>query len=196
MATIGEALGYPFGRWRGLLYWMCIIIPIAGLLAWYGYGLRVMKSVMDGDDDEVPEFGSLWDNIVLGFYSMCIGSVTGGIMGSFNIILANSDLEIPLIVMYCLSVIYLLLLTPIMTLQLAETGSLAKALNIVRANKILFGNFGKYLVVVLKVIVVYVIWIMASIPLLSLPITLPAMVYSTSFLWGQFYYDIDDKPDY
>lgn len=193
-ATIKSALKYPFAKFGRLFYWLWLLVPIIGWLAFSGYILRIVQNVISGKYKEAPKFGPFWDNCVLGLYSLVLGLVLGGITGVF------SFLQLPMgmagTIVYCAVAVYVALVGPIMVIQLAETESLSKAFDVVRAHKIVFKNFRKYIIVVLQQLAVSIILLLASIPIITLVFTLPAMSYSKQYLYARFYADLKNKPKY
>ncbi|MBW2969241.1 hypothetical protein KY314_03935, partial [Candidatus Woesearchaeota archaeon] len=85
---------------------------------------------------------------------------------------------------------------PIMFIQLAEKESLTHAFNVVRAHKIVFNNFKDYIIVVLQQLAVTIVLLIASIPIITLIFTLPAMSYAKNYLYARFYRDVKKKPKY
>lgn len=194
MATIKSALKYPFAKFGRLFYWLWVFLPIIGWLAIAGYSLRIIKEILKGKHTEVPKFGPFWGNCRLGLYAFVLGIAIG------IVTMLSSFLQLPMglagAVIYYAVAIYISLISPIMMIQLAETENLAKAFDVVRAHKIVFKNFRKYIVVVLQQLVVAVVFLLASIPIITLVITIPAMSYSKQYLYTRFYADLKKKPKY
>ncbi|MBN1644522.1 DUF4013 domain-containing protein [Candidatus Woesearchaeota archaeon] len=194
MATIGEALKFPFARFKRLFYWLWVLIPIIGLLAFSGYILRIIQAIIKGNYKEVPKFGRFWPNCVLGLYSWILGLVIGFVVSIFSILQIFGGIAGA--IAYVAVTIYAALVGPIMVVQLAETEDLSKAFNVVRAHKIVFNNFSKYIIVVLQQIAVSIVLLIASIPIITLIITIPAMSYAKQYLYAGFYRDVKKKPKY
>jgi len=193
-ATIGEALRFPFKRVKRLFYWLWVLIPVIGWLAFSGYIVRIIQFIIKGKYKEAPKFGKFWHNFVLGAYAWAVGIVIGVVITPFTYLrMTNSVFGI---IAYYAVTIYVALVGPIMVVQLAETESLARAFNVVRAHRIVFGNFSKYIVVVLQQIVVSLVLLIASIPIITIIFTFPAMSYSKYYLYARFYRDLKKKPKY
>ncbi len=194
MATIREALKYPFAKFKRLFYWLWLLIPIIGWLAFSGYILRIIQNIIKGKYKAAPKFGKFWPNCRIGLYAWILGIVISvAVMVFAGLRMVGG---IPGIIVYYIVVIYVSLISPIMMIQLAETESLTKAFNVVRAHKIVFGNFSKYIVVILQQIAVGIVLLVASIPIITLIFTLPAMSYSKNYLYARFYRDVKKKPKY
>jgi hypothetical protein len=193
-ATISDAIRYPFVRFRRLFYWLWILIPVLGWLAFSGYCIRIMQFVLKGQYREAPKFGPFWHNCLLGLYSWAVGIAVSAVIAPFAF--WNITGSVIGIIMYYALAVYIGLVTPIMMIQLAETEKLARAFDIVRAHKIVFNNFRKYIIVVLQQFVVGIVFLLASIPLITLVVTIPAMSYSKQYLYTRFYRDLKHKPKY
>lgn len=193
-ATIKSALKYPFAKWGRLFYCLWMFVPIIGWFAFSGYGLRVIQAILKGNVKEVPKFGPFWDNCRLGLYAFVVGIAIGLVTSGF------SFLRIPMgiagSVIYFAVAIYIGLVSPIMIIQLAETESISKAFDVARAHKIVFKNFRKYIVVVLQQLVVALVFLLASIPIITLIVTIPALNYSKQYLYARFYAELKKKPKY
>ncbi len=192
--TIGDALKYPFARFKRLFYWLWLFIPILGWLAFSGYVLRIIQDVIKGKHRQVPKFGQFWPNCKLGLLAWIISLVLVVIMmavGSLQLFMGLWGM-----VIYYVVVIYISLISPIMIVQLAETEDLAKGFNFVRAHKIVFKNFWPYIIMLLKQLVVTIVLLLASIPIITLIFTVPAMSYSKQYLFARFYINVKKKPRY
>jgi hypothetical protein len=192
--TIGDALKYPFARFKRLFYWLWLLIPIIGWLAFSGYILRIIQDVIKGKHRQVPKFGKFWPNCKLGLLAWIVSIVIAVVMmliGLLQLVLGLWGM-----VIYYISVIYISLISPIMIVQLAETENLSKAFNFIRAHKIVFGNFRPYIIMLLKQLVVGIVLLLASIPIITLIFTLPAMSYSKQYLYARFYENVKKKPKY
>ena len=194
MATIKSALKYPFAKFGRLFYWLWIFLPIIGWLALAGYNLRIIKDILKGNHKEVPKFGPFWGNCALGLYAFVVGIAIGLATSVFAFL--QMPMGIAGSVIYYAVTIYVGLISPIMIIQLAETENLAKAFDVVRAHKIVFKNFRKYIIVVLQQLVVAFVFLLASIPIITLIFTIPAMSYSKQYLYARFYADLKNKPKY
>ena len=192
--TIGDALKYPFAKFKRLFYWLWLFIPIFGWLAFSGYVLRIIQEVIKGKHRQVPKFGQFWPNCKLGLLAWIISIVIAVVMlfvGLLQLVLGLWGT-----VIYYISVIYISLISPIMIVQLAETEDLAKGFNFIRAHKVVFGNFWPYIIMLLKQLVVTIVLLLASIPIITLVFTFPAMSYSKQYLYSRFYANVKKRPKY
>jgi len=80
-----------------------------------------------------------------------------------------------------------MLIVPVLAINYAVKRRFGAFFEIGLATKMVFGNFGAYIVMILKTIVVGLFWLLCSIPIITLIWTLPAMQFSSGFLLAQFY---------
>ncbi len=185
MVTIKEALKYPFGKFARLFNYYWLLVPIWGWFVVYGYMIRVINDIWAGNESELPAirpFGGLFST---GFFVLVISLALS--------ILAGIASVIPYI--GWLVYIYLILVIPVMIMQYAESKRVGDGFNFVRASKMVFMNFGNYIVMWLKVLVVAIVFLIASIPIITLIITIPAMSFSQYFLLADFYKQAKDKAE-
>ncbi|MBW2969286.1 DUF4013 domain-containing protein [Candidatus Woesearchaeota archaeon] len=193
MATIEQALKFPFARIKRLFYWLWILIPIFGWFAFSGYIMRIIQSVIKGKYKQAPKFGKFWPNFILGIYVFILSAVIGIVIMPVSFLQFAGPFGF---IAYYAVIIYISFIAPIMFIQLAEKESLTHAFNVVRAHKIVFGNFKEYIIVVLQQLAVAIVLLIASIPIITLIFTLPAMSYSKNYLYARFYRNVKKKPKY
>lgn len=183
-ATITEALRYPFKKISRLFYWVWLLIPILGLIIYAGYLIKLVKSVIHETENIPPKFGSIKENIILGFYVLLIFAAYQTLIILLGVI--NMYFSYFLILIVIVS-IYVNLIVAILYVQLAERGKLKQGLNIIRATKIVLKNLDQFLVLLLKQIVLLLIWVLVSIPVITIIFTLPALCYGTAYIYADFY---------
>jgi hypothetical protein len=193
-ATIDKALRYPFAKVGRLFYWLWLLVPVCGWLAYAGYILRIIQRVIKGNYKQVPKFGKFWPNFMLGLYAFVLILIITAIMIPFGLL--RVFIGIPGIILYWVVSIYVGLISPILLIQLAETENLGKGLNFIRAHKIVFGNFREYIMILLKQLVVVFVYLLASLPIVTIIFTFPAMSYAKNYLYARFYRDVKKKPKY
>ena len=64
--SIKKGLQYPWKNRRRLWNILWLLIPLLGGFALSGYVKKIVKSMVTSPTDGLPEFGSFWDNLVLG----------------------------------------------------------------------------------------------------------------------------------
>jgi len=183
-ATITEAARYPFKRiWR-LFYWLWLLIPIFGIIVYMGYLLKLIRSVVRDTDDEAPEFGKVMPNFYLGLNFLFFFAVYFILMSVLGYITSFTSL---LILPFMLFSIYVNLIMPILYTQLAEKRKLSAGINIVRATKIIRHNLKAFIIMMLKQIALLFIWAFATLPIITIIFSIPAMLYSANYLFADFY---------
>ena len=182
--SIKEALKFPFRRMKGLwnFYWM--LIPIVGYFAYMGFLIQVFKSVMSGRED-LPEFEGFKINMKRGFFLF----IALLVVQIAYMISASILIRIPFIgwIPYTALVIYFTLLMPLLIAQFVQTEKIKDGLDISRATQTMFVDFWGYVIVHLKLLVVLLVLVIASIPLITLIVTIPAMGYSQYYAFAKFY---------
>lgn len=83
--------------------------------------------------------------------------------------------------------IYYILIAPVLVLQFSEKNKVRDGMNVFRATKMVFTHLGAFLLTWLKMLVVTIIWLLASVPIITLLVTLPAMQFGQYRLFTDFY---------
>ena len=183
-ATITEAARYPFKRiWR-LFYAFWVFIPIFGIIVFMGYLLKLIRSVVKETDDEPPAFGKIMSNFYLGLNFLFFFVIYFIIMGVLGYITSYVSL---LIWPFMLFSIYVNLIMPILYTQLAEKRKLSAGINLILATKIIRYNLKAFIIMMLKQIALLFIWAFASLPIITIIFSIPAMLYSANYLFADFY---------
>lgn len=181
MAEIGDAISYPFRRFGRLFYWLWMLLPIIGWFFFYGYLIRLIRGLVKGNIKEVPEFGDFGENFKLGFFYFLYTLVIS--------IILMIVLLIP--VFGILVYIFALLIFPILIIQFVmenEIGKMfEKGFDIPKATKMVFLNFGVYILLILKLILFGIIAFVASLPIITILITYPAYLYASQYILTDFY---------
>ena len=177
MATIGEALKYPFANFKRVFNYWWLLVPIWGWFVVPGYFIRVINELVKGNTKELPAIRPFAGLFRTGFFVMVTGLIIGIVAWLFMLI--------PLV--GWIAYAYLVLIAPLMIFQFAEQGKIRDGLNVVRASKTVFASFGRYLVAYVKTIVVGIIFLVASILIITLIVTLPAMNFSQYYFFAEYY---------
>jgi len=83
--------------------------------------------------------------------------------------------------------IYLFIITPIIMIHYSVTGKPINGLDIIFATKLVFGNLITYIKYLVLMTGVAIIWTLASLPIITAVLTLPAIYFGTLYLFAQFY---------
>jgi hypothetical protein len=180
MATIKEVLKYPFSSWSRLFTVYIAIIPIIGWFFVYGYFMKILEAVSKGQNKMLPSLDDFWGTFRAGFMFFVFGLVLGIVMTIIRIV--------PVIGL--IGYLYLTFLSPILVIQYITTRSFSKGLDFVEATKIMSNNIRKFLILWVKLIAVMLIWAVASLPIITIIITIPAMMYAGYYLYGDFYREV------
>ncbi len=180
MATLREALHYPFANWKRLFNYFWILIPVWGWFVVYGYMVRIIDHLRRGHHKELPAIRPFKGLFSTGFF-------LGVSIFVYAIILFVLNL-IP--VLGWLIYIYVLLISPLLILRYSETKKVRDLFDVVSASNILFSYFKAYLTVWLKTIAFTLILLLASLPVITLIVTLPAMSLGQYYFFGEFYHEV------
>tara|TARA_Y100000310_G_C20650430_1_gene799115 strand:- start:506 stop:1069 length:564 start_codon:yes stop_codon:yes gene_type:complete len=180
MASIGEGLKYPFKKFGRLFNYWWFLVPVWGWFVVPGYLLRMINEVVKGKNKELPAIRPFKGLFSAGFFFIVLVLILA--------IIVNILLLIP--VLGWLIYIYYVLIAPILYIQFAQSMKFSDGLNIVEASKTVFGNFGKYLWTYVKMFIIVIILLVASIPLVTLVVTLPAMGFVQNYMFADFYREI------
>ena len=177
VVSITDAVKYPFDNFKRLFNFYYVLIPILGFIALLGYCVKTIQSIMKRMDEELPEFGSFADNLRLGFPLAIILLII-----AFVLFFLYFVPTLGLIVL-----IYFVIIAPILIMQHAQKGTIASGLDIIEATHMAATNFVDYIITYLKVLIVSVIFLIASIPIVTLIVTVPASSFSKLLLFTDFY---------
>ncbi len=182
MGLFKDALSFPFKPFKRLWWFWINGIPIIGWIIYSGYAADIVRNIADGKE-EMPPMGKLWPTVKVGFIYLVISAIFATIGELF--------LWIPKI--GWLFWLIVLLLMPILLIQYAITRRFKDGFDVVSAAKIVFKNFFKYVLYNLAIIVVTLIWAVATLPMITLLITLPALMLSSLYILARFYREVQPK---
>ena len=179
---IMDALKYPFNRLKGMLnfYWM--IIPIIGPFIYQGYFVQVVKDLLNGNKQELPVCGEIGENLKKGFVYflaiMCLMVVNLLVVGAVSFISETAAALVYFLVM---------ILLPVQAIAYIDSEKFLDIFSYKKAATMIVSNLGDFVVVMVKVIVVYMVLAIASIPLITMVVTIPAMMFSAITIMADFY---------
>ena len=180
--SIKDALKYPFNRMKGLLNFYWLIIPILGCFVFIGYYIQIIKEVLRGNKETLPMFGSFGENLKSGFMlflaALCVIVLNGIVTGIVGVV-SDALASLVSFVLSCL--------ISIQIIQYIEKGDFAEVFNYKKAANMIVSNIGDFVVMMLKSIAVFIVLIIASIPMITMVVTVPAMIFSSQVLLLDFY---------
>ena len=179
---IKEALKYSFTSWKRLFIFWWILVPILGILINNGYIARIVNSVMAGEDRELPEFGDFNELLTKGFFLFLIFLLWGLILQIVGrVLLGRISPYLPIALSTLFSFV-----SPLLVISYASSGDFSAGFRILDAFGIIFSRFGEYLITWLKVIALVLILLVASAPVITIVVTLPAMTFGSYYLFAKF----------
>ena len=181
MAGIRDAISFAFQRFGRLFYWLWMLLPIVGWFAFYGYTVTLIRELASGKAKEAPLFGSFGENFKTGFFYFVFSVIFTALLMLFTLIPGIG------VLLYILGV----LIFPILLIQFSLARNYADMLgngfDVPRAVRLIAGNLGAYIILLLKMILIGIIAVLASLPLITILITYPAYMYATQFLLVDFF---------
>ena len=172
--SVTEGLKYPWGNAKRQWNILWGLIPIYGWFALYGYMLRVIRSIVEGDTQGLPEFGSSWDNFVKGlvFVLMLIPIY-------FVVVLLNF---IPFVggILYFIAAIFFL---PFIIIHLVVEDRFAASFDFRTWWDVVVGNLKEYFIAFIKSLVYFVVYGFLSIILVGIP----GMFFAGNIFLADFY---------
>ncbi len=185
MATIKRALKYPFVKFARLWNFWWFLVPVWGWFVGMGYFVRLVNEIKKGKGDELPAIRPF-----LGLFSTGFFLVVGLIPQIILVLLAKKNILFPWSLILA---VYFILILPIQVLQFAEKRRIRDGLDVTQATKTALTHLGPFLITWLKMLVVTIIWILASLPVITLLITLPALSFGQYRLFTDFYIEASEK---
>ncbi len=177
MATIKQALAYPFVNFARLWNFWWFLVPIWGWFIVNGYIVRICSEIKKGKSEELPAIRPFKGLFSQGFFLTVALIVPGLIL--FLLFMIHP--------VFWLLTVYFGLISPILILQFSEKNKVRDGMNVFRATKMVFTHLGAFLLTWLKMLVVTIIWVLASVPIITLLVTLPTMQYGQYRLFTDFY---------
>ncbi|HII71638.1 TPA: DUF4013 domain-containing protein [Candidatus Woesearchaeota archaeon] len=158
--AIGDALRYPWGVPGRLWNILWILVPILGIFALAGYGIRIAQAIIRGNKSELPPFGGFWDNCRTGFMLIIRLVPVYIIVALLGMIPFVGQL---LNILISLFIMPYLVLNTMMKQNISASFAFSDALNAVTK------DIGGYIMVVLKTIVYYLVYGLACLILIGIP---------------------------
>ena len=176
MGVFHDTLAFPFRPFKRLWWYWLNLIPILGWLLFAGYTADIIRDIVDGKDG-LPEFGEFWETLKIGVFFTLLA-----IIWSF---ISTALYYIPLV--GWIPWLFVMLIMPVLLIQYAESRKFADGFDVARATKLVFGNFLTYLKFMLIIIGITIIWLLASILMITIPVTIPALALGNQYALARFY---------
>ena len=175
-----EQLGYAVMNF-GIILSLIGLIPA---IAFLGYELDFMGNILKGKDKQLPKFRNFKGLLKRGFFVACFLAIVS--------ILSNLAEQLQLIEyagvpLYVIFSIVIGVFSPILLMQYVEKEKFKNFFKIKRAWNILKNNFSAFIAMLLRMICVTLALLIASIPIITLIVTIPAMQFSSRYLIAQWY---------
>ncbi len=177
MSLFTDAFSFPFRPFRRLWWFWLSLIPVLGWFLFAGYTADIIRHVVEKNARTLPPFGKFWPTLKIGLLYAVIALFFGAI--------AQFTPLIPVVGWVLWLVIVLLL--PLLLVNYAVTRSFSKGFDVFAVTKLIVTHFGKYVVYQLCIIALALILLVASLPIVTLFVTLPAMSLSSSYLYARLY---------
>ncbi len=174
---IKDALNYPFKKLSRIWSFYWILIPIIGFLAVTGYIVKIIQNLIAGNDKELPKWGKFGENLGKGFFLFLYALVIGVVAMVVNFIPILGQI----------AYLYLLLIMPMLVINYCKKEKFGDGFAFEKVTKLVFKNFWDYILTVLKTIVVIAALLVASILIVTLIVTVPAMQFTSYYLLTDFY---------
>ncbi len=174
--SFGSAFKYPFNRAKGLLNIFWVFLPIIGWFALYGYGIRIIQHFVRGEFEGLPLF-NFGDNLKLGFF-MFLKSLPFIIPYMVVYVLLNYIKYVG----FLLNMFIGMFIVPILIVNFFYKETISAYFEFSKV-KVIFQNFGDYLLAVLKSIGLGLIF---SVMILIL-VGIPASMFTRNIFLADFY---------
>lgn len=185
----GDAIKYPFNEFARLFIYYVMLIPIIGPFVLYGYFFNIYQQIINRDTGALPAFGDFGENLKKGFMLFLgvflVLMINYGVY--FLLLFTLGEIHESLNFFAALVLVVMMLPLPIQMAYYVDTGAFSSMFRYISGLRLVFGNFGDYLVTVLKMLGVYIVFMLASIPIITVIVTIPAIGFSGVALIADFY---------
>ena len=189
--TIEMGFKYPFKQWKRLFNFWWAIIPILGWFAVTGYFKKIIEHMLKKDFKELPKFGNFWDNFSKGlmfFIMMLIPMIIAGVITS---IIGKIFEGIPFggligFLIACFIDFFLALLF----INYVKGNNFEDVIDVKKIWAMISKDWNKTFTMMVKQAVLVLAFIIVSIPIITLVVTIPAMVFAGYYFIVDFYNEI------
>ena len=221
MGQFVTALRYPFIRFKRFWNFFWVFLPIIGPFMFYGYLIAVIRSIYAGKESEgLPlfwqqKFGDiLLQGVFVWLGTLIVTVVLYALIFIFGIfgVVISAVLPSPLVLLVLVSIAFIIFFilalgSSMLMFQYADTLQFKDALNVFKSFRTVFGNFGSFILVFIRVLGVFVLSMLlvaiVAVPLgfvspiaamivfylYFLLVALPFLSFSGTYLYARFYRD-------
>ncbi len=176
-AKFKEGFKYPLNNFARIFNYYWMLVPILGIFAVYGYLFKIIESIAKGSRKELPEFGSFFENMKEGFLALVFIIPL--------VLLFMVGMMIPF-VSYFIMLVYVVCI-PMLIINYAVERKFMALFDFKKVFDMIFSDFGDYVWTYLKSILLGLVWVLCSIPVITLIATMPAMMFSQHYFIADFY---------
>jgi len=173
ISNFGSGLGYPWGEPVRLFNILWALIPIIGWLALIGYCQNILRAIIAGNKEKLPEFVSFGDNLERGFI-LFVKLIPLAVV--FHLL---HYLPLGGLIQFIGSVFFM----PYLIINLYITNKFEESFNFRKVWDAVFNNLGEYVVAYLKTLGFVIIYGMLSIVLIGIP----CLAFGSMFYLAEFY---------
>ena len=158
---LGEGLKYPWNKARRLWNILWFLIPIFGWFALGGYIKKIVKELATGQRNELPAFGSFWNNFVQGV------KVFVFLIPIYIVIMLISMIPFGIgTILYYLITIFIM---PWLIMNFFVNETFNSIWELKKAFNIVFGNAIAYLIAFVKQIIYQIVYGILMVVLVGIP---------------------------
>lgn len=193
MGDFGDDLArmfrYPWEQWTRIFNFWWVLIPILGWFALMGYTKKIINELLAGNNKELPKFGSFGENMKTGFFFFVYTLVLGIVLGIVFMILGFVFGLIPFLgqIIMILIQLYAGFMASLMVMDYVKKGNFAAGWDIAGVNKVIINNIEEAVMTILKTLIVVIGYLLASVLIVTIVVTIPAAVLSSYYLYAEFY---------
>ena len=185
--TIKDGLKYPFANWKRLFnFWW--ILTIVGIFSVIGYFVEITENLLKKKNKELPEFKGFWRLFKKGFLFFAVTIIpvifsiwTLGIVDKLARGITAGEL------LYLTIAIFIDLFLAILFINYIKKGNFEAVFEYKKAWKVVSKNYKATLMTLLKQTVVGLILLFASIPVITMLVTIPAMSFVSYYFLVELY---------
>lgn len=171
-----SAFKYPFNRPAGMLNILWLLLPIIGWFPFIGYMIRIVQNFVKGDFKELPTF-EFSNDFKLGFF-MFLKAIPFYIVYSIILLVAKSNMTVYSLISLVLGIFVI----PMLTINFIKKQTVESyfELGVVKS---VIDNFGDYIIVFIKTLVLMVIFGIMTVVLVGIP----ALIFTEYIFLADFY---------
>ncbi len=169
-----SGFSYPWGKPSRLWNILWVLLPIFGWFALGGYSKKIVKSLVSGNTEQLPAFGSFWQNFKEGIFILVFMIPTIVALMVMNMVPLIGEL------VTVLSVIFLL---PWLMINFFMKETFESLWDINRAYKVVTVHVVEYLFALLKSIVFGAVYFVLCFVLVGIP----CLAFGKNFFLADFY---------